>query len=366
MLLISAVLLLKSFMRLSAVDLGFRPQNVLTLQLTRTQGNAEPFYSEVLDRLSALPEVAAAGAINVRPLSGMGWSQDITIEGRPPRPEGDYIWAAHREVSLGYFRAMQIPLLRGRSFVPTDRGKSFAIISETMARRYWPGEDPIGKRFGVNCSQSTCDWNLIVGVVADVKEVGAAAEPVTAMYFLGSAQDMTLVVRASQSLTSLVADVRSVIRSVDPNQPFGDIRAMRDIVSESVSSQRVTTLIAVLFAAISVLLASVGVYGVVSYSVAQQRHDFGVRMALGAAQVDLLKLVLLQGLKFIGIGVGAGTLTALVLTRFLSGLLYGVSASNPSTFLITSLALTALTLIASYIPARRAMRVDPAVTLRCE
>ena len=364
--LIGAGLLIKSFVRLSAVNLGFRSENVLTLSLSRTKGGQGAFYGDVLDRISALPQVRAAGAINFRPLSGAGWSQDITIEGRPPRPGGDYIWAAHREVSLGYFRAIGISLLSGRSFVATDRAKPVAVISETMARRYWPGEDPIGKRFGVNCSGRKCDWNSIVGMVADVKELGATEEPITAMYFLGSMDDMTLVVRGKQDSMGLIANVRRVIHSVDPNQPIGDVRTMEEIVSQSVAPQRLTMLIAGLFAALALLLASVGIYGVISYSVAGRSHEFGIRMALGAEQADILKLVVGQGFKLTFLGVGTGILGALALTRFVSSLLYGVKPTDPLTFLFVSLILSAVALIASYIPARRAVRVDPVVALRHE
>jgi hypothetical protein len=269
-------LFIKSFIHLSAVNMGFRSEEVLTVNLARIKGDADAFYTDVLDRISALPQVRAAGAINFPPLSGSGWSQDVTIEGQPPRPEGDFIWAAHREVSLGYFRAMGIPLIAGRSFVATDRYKRVAIISQTMARRYWPDQEAIGKRFGISCPAAACDWNSVMGVVADVKEVGAAAEPVTAMYFLGSGNHMTLVLRGMKDPTGLIADVRSVVRSVDPDQPIADVRMMEDIISESLAPQRLTMRISGLFAALALLLASVGIYGVMSYSVTERSHEFSI------------------------------------------------------------------------------------------
>jgi len=367
MLLTSATLLIKSFARLSAVNLGFDSENVLTAELARTKGGEGAFYNDVVERLSALPQVRAAGTINFKPLyGGPAWGQDITIEGRPPRAPNDLIYAGHRCVSLGYFRAMGIPLLKGRSFAATDQDKDVAVISETMARRYWPVEDPVGKRFGVNCAGGLCLWKSIIGVVGDVKEDGATGEPAPLMYFLNTVPEMTLVVRAAQKPTNLVSDVRGIIRSVDRDQPIGSIRTMEKTVSESVAPQRLTMLIAGLFAALALLLAMVGLYGVISYSVAQRGHEFGIRMALGAERGDILKLVVGQGSKLTFMGVAMGILGALGLTRFVSSLLFGVKPTDPLTFLAVTLMLIAVALLASYIPARRATKVDPLVALRYE
>jgi predicted permease len=366
MLLMGAALVIKGFVRLSAVNLGFDSENVLTIDLSRTKTGTVTFYKDVLERLSALPQVQAAGAVNFRPLSGPAWDQDITIEGRPPLPQGNLIWAAHREVSLGYFRAIRIPLLNGRSFAATDQDKSVAVISETMARRYWPGENPLGKRFGVNCSGTPCQWNSIVGVVADVKELGATAEPVSAMYFLGTMREMTLVVRAAQDPTNLIADVRGIIRSVDPDQPIADIRTLENIVSESDAPQRLTMLIAGLFAALALLLAMIGLYGVIAYSVAQRNHEFGIRMALGAARGDILHLIVTQGFRLALAGIIVGMAGALALTRVLASLLFGITPTDPITFGAVAILLVGLVLLACYIPARRAAKVDPMVALRCE
>jgi len=365
-LLTGAGLLAKSFVRLSAVDLGFRPESVLTIDLHRTGQHMERFYNPVLERIEALPQARAAGIINFAPLSGGGWGQDIVIEGRPPRARGDLIWAAHRQVSPGYFRALGIPLLRGRSFVEGDWWKPNAIVSESMGKQYWPSENPIGKRFGVNCSDSPCDWDTVVGVVGDVKELGASAEPATAMYFMETGNDMTLAVRTMQDPTRLIADVRQIVHAIDPNQPIGEVHTMESMLSESVAPQRLTTMISGLFAAMALLLAVVGLYGVVSYSVAQRTHEFGVRMALGAEQSDILRLVVGQGFKFTLIGVGAGILAAPALTRLVSSLLYGVKSTDPLTFIAAALVLIAVAGLASYIPARRATKVDPMVALRYE
>jgi putative ABC transport system permease protein len=365
-LLTAAGLFAKSFVRISTVALGFQPESVLTVALQRRGQHMEHFYDPVLQRISALPQVRAAGIINFAPLSGGGWGQDIVIEGRPPRARGDSIWAAHRQVTPGYFRAMGIPLLHGRAFEESDWWSGNAIISAAMAKQYWPGEDPIGKRFGVNCADSPCQWNTVVGVVGDVKELGPAAEPAIAMYFMETLHDMTLVVRATQDPTRLVADIRQIVQSIDPDQPLGDVRTMQSMAAESVAPQRLTMLVSILFAALALVLAVVGLYGVISYSVAQRTHEFGVRMALGAERRDILKLVVGQGSRMILVGVGMGILGALALTRFVSSLLYGVKPTDPLTFLGVTLLLIAVALLASYIPARRATKVDPLVALRYE
>jgi putative ABC transport system permease protein len=365
-LLTCAALVFKSFIRLSAVNLGFDSESVLTANLARTKTGTDAFYKDVLERIAALPRVRAVGAINFRPMSGTDWAQDITLQGRPPRPRGDLIWASHRQVSLGYFRAMGIPLLNGRSFSSTDGDKDVAVISETMAKRYWPGENPVGKSFGVNCADTKCNWVPIIGVVADVKEHGATADPVTAMYFLETTREMTLVVRANQNPGNLIADIRDSIHSVDPDQPIGDIRTMDGIVSESIAPQRITTVMAGLFAALALLLAMVGLYGVISYSVTQRNREFGIRMALGAAKNDILHLVVAQGFRLVGAGMIAGMAGALSLTRILASFLFGVRLADPLVFAATALLLACTALLACYIPARRAAKVDPMMALRCE
>jgi putative ABC transport system permease protein len=365
-LLTAAGLLAKSFVRLSTVELGFQPESVLTVALHRTGQHMEHFYDPLLQRISALPRVRAAGIINYAPLSGGGWGQDIEIEGRPPRARGDLIWAAHRQASPGYFRAMGIPLLRGRTFEESDWWSANAIISEAMAKQYWPGENPVGKRFGVNCSDSPCHWQTVVGVVGDVKELGPAAEPAVAMYFMEIGDDMTLAVRATQEPARLVALIRQIVHSIDPKQAIGDVRTMESMASESVAPQRLTMLVSTLFAALALVLAMVGLYGVISYSVAQRTHEFGIRMALGAERRDILKLVVGQGSQVILAGAGMGMLGALALTRFVSSLLFGVKPTDPLTYLAVSLLLFAVALLASYIPARRATKVDPLVALRYE
>ncbi|MGA3323189.1 MAG: ABC transporter permease [Terriglobia bacterium] len=366
MLLTGAGLLIKSFARLSAVNMGFRSENVLTVRLARTKAGGDAFYRDVLDRVAGLPQVRAAGAVNYGPLSGGLWGQDIIIQGAPPRPPGDLIWAQHRCVSLGYFRAMGIPLVKGRTFEAPDANKDVVIISETMAKRYWPGEDPIGKRFGVNCAGVPCHWQSVVGVVGDIKELDAAAEPFASMYFLETSSKMTLVVRSAQDPTSLIADVRSIIHSIDPDQPLGDVRTMQNLMSESVAPQRLTVLISGLIAALALVLAMVGLYGVIAYSVAQRSHEFGIRMALGAGQKEILKMVVGQGLRVTAFGLVIGLAGAWAVTRLLRTILFAVEPTDPAVFALVLQVLIAVSLFASYWPARRATKVDPLVALRYE
>ena len=365
-LLAGAGLLIKSFARLSTVNLGFQTENVLTVRLVRTRPRMDIFLRDTLDRVAALPQARAAGAINYGPLSGGLWGQDITIEGAPPRPRGDLIWAQHRSVSLGYFRAIGIPMVKGRAFEATDEKKDVAIVSEAMAKRDWPGEDPIGKRFGVNCSDTPCRWQTVVGVAGDVKEQDAAAQPFPSMYFLETVHDMTLVVRSAQDPSNLIGDVRQIVRSVDPDQPLSDARTMQSLVAESVAPQRLTMRIAGLIAALALVLAMVGLHGVVAYSVAQRSHEFGIRMAVGAGRGDILGMVVREGMRVTIIGLGIGLAGAWALTRLLRSLLYAVKPTDPWVFALVLAGLLAVALFASFWPARRATQVDPMVALRCE
>ena len=365
-LLTAAGLLAESFIRISTVDMGFQTDSVLTVALHRTGQNlGRLFYDPLVQRISALPQVRAAGIINFAPLTGGGWGQDIEIEGHPHSAQVS-IWAAHRQATSGYFRALGIPLLSGRSFEEGDWYQPTALISASMAKQYWPGENPVGKRFGVNCSDSPCHWQTVVGVVGDVKELGPAAEPAVAMYFMENGDDMSLEVRASQDPARLIADIRQIVHSLDPHQPIGDVRTMESLAAESVAPQRLTMMVSVLFGALALVLATVGLYGVISYSVAQRTHELGVRVALGAERSDIVNLIVGQGSRVILVGVGTGILGALALTRFVSSLLYGVKPTDPLTYVGVSLLLIAVALLASYIPARRATKVDPLVALRYE
>ena len=363
MLLIGASLLIRSFVHLLQVDSGFRAENVLTMNLSRNSSNgANAFYTEILQRIAVLPGVRVAGAANLIPINEQSWGQDIYIEGRPPRAPGDIIWAQHRSVSLDYFRAMGIPLLQGRHFIEQDLRSPVAIINLAMARTYWPNENPIGKRFGV----SSKDWISVVGVVANVKHYGLDTEPAPEMYFRESMHGMTLVVRADLDPTSLIAAIRDAIRSVDRNQPISDIRTMQSIISESVAPRRLTMALTGLFAVLALLLAVIGLYGLVSYSITLRRHEIGIRLALGAERSDILRSVVGNGLLIALSGVALGLAGAWALTRIMTRLLFGVTSHDPAVFVAVPLLVAAAMAMASYFSARRATRIDPMESLRHE
>ncbi len=363
MLLIGAGLLIKSFARLLEVDSGFRAENVLTMNLSRNSGDYA-FYTDVLQRIAALPGVRAAGAANFIPINEDSWGQDVCIEGRPPRAPGGYIWAAHRSVSLDYFRAMGISLLQGRRFVERDLRSPVAIVNEAMARSYWPNEEPIGKRFKIGASSK--EWISVIGVVKNVRHYGLDTEATPEMYFLEAMPRMTLVVRAEADPTNLIAAVRSAIRTADRNQPISDVRTMERIIAESVAPRRLTMMLTTLFAAFALLLASIGLYGLASYSVALRRHDIGVRMAVGAQPADIIRSVVRDNMLMALAGTAIGLAGAWAVARVTTSLLFGVTLHDPTVFVVAPLLLAAAMLIASYLPARRAARIDPLQALRCE
>jgi putative ABC transport system permease protein len=378
-LLIGAGLLINSFLRLRSVDPGFSVNNLLTMKVELPprkypdQARRSAFYTELLRRIEALPGVKSAAVTNWIPLVSQGDSIGITIEGRPAPPPGKEAIVVTRVVSPDYFPTMGIQLLRGRQFDERqDRHESpaAAVISETMARRFWPGEDPTGKRISQGTPESPDDWMTIVGVVKDVRQFGLDAEPKPQMYLLYAQADFFapshLVISTNVEPRSLTATVRSTVWEIDKDQPVSNISTMEDVLSESIARQRFSMLLLVIFAAVALVLAAVGIYGVMSYSVAQRTREIGIRMALGAQRSDVLKLAVGQGLKLVLIGVLIGLAGALILTRVMASLLFGVSATDPITLTSISLMLICVAVLASYIPARRATRVNPLVALRYE
>jgi putative ABC transport system permease protein len=305
-----------------------------------------------------------------------GNSIGISIEGIPdPAPgQGKRPVVATRVISPQYFKTMGISLLRGREFSVQDRADSpsVAVISETMARRYWPDQDPTGKRLtpGSPTSTDPDDWITVVGVVKDVRQFELVADPKPQMYLsyvqAGFFAPNDLVVRTDVEPLSLAAAVRRTVWEVDKDQPVSKIRTMEEIVSASVARQRFSMLLLGIFAALALVLAAVGIYGVMSYSVAQRTREFGIRMALGAQRRDVLKLAVGQGLKLVLFGILLGLCAAFILTRVMSSLLYGVSATDPATFITISLALVGVAVLASLFPALRATKIDPMDALRYE
>ncbi|HEX7955639.1 MAG TPA: ABC transporter permease, partial [Pyrinomonadaceae bacterium] len=372
-LLIGAGLLGESFVRLRSVSPGFDPSNVLTMQLSlppakyKEPGRQAAFLQQVLERVESLPGVRAAGAVVGLPLGGNSASRYFQIEGRPPKPAGEGLNTNFNLASPNYFRALGIPLKSGRYFGEHDAAGApeVVVINETMARRFWPDEDPLGKRLRIGENP----WRTVVGVVSDVKNDGLGAESKPEMFYPLAQSPlpfMTLVVRSDADPAALVAAVRGAVREVDKEQPVYDVKTMEQRVAESVSPQRLTALLVGLFAALAATLAAVGIYGVISYTVTQRTHEIGVRVALGARGVDVLRLVVGQGMRLVLAGVGLGLVGALALTRLVSSFFFGVSAADPAVYGGVSLLLLAVALLACLVPARRAAKTDPMVALRYE
>jgi len=370
-----AGLMVRSFLRLQKVDPGFDPNNILTLRLTlpearyKEDSQTRAFFEQAEQHIRSLPGVTAVGSTSRLPLKGYRWTSNMTIEGRPPE---DYVPdVRHEEMTPGYFRAIGLPLVQGRFFNESDQAKSqpVVIVNAALVHRYFPGEDPIGKRIKFSKPTEQDGWQSIIGVVGDGKQdsLRAEVEPEIYQSHLQRAQDnMTLVVRAVTDPQTLISAVREQIRALDPNLPIYDIKTMRAVVDESVARERFIALLLIVFAALALTLAAIGIYGVMSYSVAQRTQEIGIRLALGAQRRDVLKLIISQGATLTLIGISLGFAAALALTRFLSSLLFSVSATDPVTFAVIAALLMAVALLGCYLPARRATKVDPMVALRYE
>jgi len=375
-LLMGAGLLINSFMHLRNLHPGFRANHLLTMKIPLSEvkypdkERRSPFYAEVLRRVQALPGVQSAAVAGNLPLTYDGDSMPIGIEGRtdpPPDQRPDVIL---RVVGPGYFSTMGIPLVRGRDFREQDKDDSarVVIVSEKTARHFWPGENPIGKRLKPGSTNRNIPWIEIIGVVKDVRQNDFVSEPKMQMYMpyqqLNSFAPNALVVRTNVEPLSLAGAVRNAIWAVDKDQPVSNLRSMDEIVSEAVARQRFSMLLLGIFAALAMVLAAVGIYGVMSYSIAQRTREIGLRIALGAQKSDVLKMILRQGLRFVAAGLAIGLAASFALTRVMASLLFGISATDPATFVSISLMLIAVALLASYIPAVRAMKIDPMLALR--
>ena len=378
-LLIGAGLMIRTLVRLHEVNPGFNSDNVLTMRVALLRAKySDQQVAETLHqlpaRLESVPGVLSSGAIGDLPLSGRNISDYFLIDGRPEPPANERPLVYCRVCTPGYFRTMGIPLLGGRDFGERDTKESpnVVVISELFARRFFPGEDPIGNR--LKLQGQARDPLLIIGVVGSVRHQGLDLEPVPEAYVpalqdplnLTQARSMTFVVRTAGDPSIVARSVRDSVTEIDRSLPIYDVKRMGDYLDTSLAGRRFTLLLLDIFAGVALALAAVGIYGVVSYSVSQRTHEIGVRMALGAKRGAILGLVVREGLSLTLIGVAVGIAVALVVTRFAATLLFEISPTDPLTFVMIPMILAGVALAASLAPARRATKVDPMIALRCE
>jgi predicted permease len=382
-----ATLMARSFTSLLRVPPGFRTDHALTMRLSlpagryATSSRVRDAYDGLLSDIRRLPGVRSAGAIMALPLAVTLGDWSFSIEGKAPPPPGHQGAAADWQVATpGYFEAMGIPLRRGRLLAPEDRlpGRAVIVINETTARRYWPGEDPIGKRLRLGGDVDTL-YREIVGVIGDVKHKGVDQETRAEMYLPhaqfpsalpdsagAAARSMTLVIRTDRDPARLTAAVRAIVGRMDPELPIAQVRTLGDVFSASVSTPRFTTVLLAAFGGLALVLAALGVYGVISYSVAQRSQEMGIRMALGARAADVVRLVVVQGMRPAVVGLVLGVFAAIVGTRLMRQFLFGVSETDAASFVAGVVVLGVAGLVATVIPARRATRADPVMALRAD
>ena len=372
-LLTGAGLLLKSFIKMESVNPGFNPEHVLTAEISlpalrypddRTQIN---FFSELLRRVGSLPGVKHAGLTIILPMSGINSDSSFEIEGRPmddahPTPDEEI-----RLVSADYFRTLEIPLLKGRFFNAADKmdAPGVTIVNQALARKYWPGADPVGKRMRVPTRKGPV-WATIVGLVGDVHHRGLD-QPVKPEWYAPLTQasypSVILAVRSAQDAATLTSAIRREVEEIDSVQPIAHVRTLNEVIADSVAPRRLSVLLLTIFAGVALVLASVGIYGVMSFLVVQRTHEIGVRMALGAQRADVLRLIIFRAGLLIGAGTVIGLIVAFLSTSLLRSALYNTSALDLTTFLVVTLALALVAFAASYIPALRATRSDPMIAL---
>jgi len=381
-LLVGAGLFLRSFWQILQVRSGFNSHNVVTAQIWLSFPNdpsqnryltvpkRAAFMREVLRRVSALPgvEEASIGGGGSLPLARSRNQISFTIEGRPADSEHSPV-AELAAVSPGHFRVLEIPILSGRNFTDSDDDKALpvAIVDQTLARQYWPNENPIGKRVKSGPIQSTNPWLNIIGVVGDVKTDSLELQEAPHIYlsdFQAPAYNSVIYLRTAGAPGTLGDAIRPAVEAVDPNVPVYAVRTMEDVIARSMAERRFALQILGFFAGVALLLAAIGIYGVMAYTFSQRRHEIGIRMALGAQPRDILRMALSEGMTLVAVGLGSGLVGALILTRFLRSMLYAVSPNDPLTFVALPALLAAVALLACFVPARRATQVDPLVALR--
>jgi putative ABC transport system permease protein len=376
-LLAAAGLMIKSFVRLQQVNPGFNPEGMLTVQVAPPQaryGEAHKkvaFHRELLERVRALPGVQSAGTSSDVPPQNVGDVDVFEVAGQPVPPDQNRPLAERIILSTDYFRVMGIPLLNGRDFERADDSDAppVAIINQTMAQRYFPGGGAVGGRIHFGDFGPGVPWITIVGVAGDVKNNGLSAEDALTIYEPyeeNPGVPISLFLRSSSNPESLTAGVRDAVQAIDKDLPIANIKTGDQLLYDAAGQPRFHTLLIALFAGLALLLAAVGIYGVISYSVAQRTHELGIRLAVGARPRDVLFLVMREGMMLTLTGTVIGVVAAFGLTRLLTSLLFRVSATDPLTFLGVAALLVAVALLACWIPARRATKVDPMIALRCE
>jgi putative ABC transport system permease protein len=375
--LVGAGLLVKSFLHVQQVNPGFNPEGLLTMHLSlpMTKYSEAPqranFYKQVINDVRSLPGVQSVGAVSVLPLSGGGSSGSFRIEGRDVPPGQSSPHGARWAATPDYFKTMGIPLIRGRYFEERDTAEALpvAIIDQSLAQKYWPNEDPLGKRMVFEGTRDNPLWREIVGIVGHVKHTDLEGES-RAQYYMPHQQrpqpNMALVIRTPNDPNALAGSVRGIIKSVDSDLPVFRVRTMDQFVADSMTQRKFALLLICVFACLALLLSAIGLYGVMAYSVTQRTHELGLRMALGAQASDVLKLVVKQGMLLAVIGLGLGVVGAIFLSRLMKTMLFNVSATDPLVFVGIALTLAAVALLACFVPARRATKVDPMVALRYE
>lgn len=378
-LLVSAGLLIRSFQLLRRVEPGFNPENALTMRMVlpfpkyARKETRSAFFDEVLRQVKETPGVEAAGMITFMPLSFSGMNFSFSVEGRAAPGDQNLPFALWRVVSPDYFRALGIPLLRGRYFEAHDSADTtpVTLVNRRLAEQYWPGEDAIGKRLKVGPTDSQNSWLTVVGVVGDVRQTGLYEQKLE--FYVPYLQERRsfmaprdLIVRTKADPAVIAAAVRKAVWSVDKDQPVSNVRTVSEVFSAAISQERFQALMLGLSAALALVLACVGLYGVISYSVVQRTHEIGVRMALGAQPVDVLRLVIRQGMTLTFAGLIVGIVAGMFVTRVLTDMLFGVTPRDPLTFAGVPVLLLIVAFLACYIPARRATRIDPLVALRYE
>jgi putative ABC transport system permease protein len=395
-LLIGAGLMIRSFYLLQKVNPGFKFEHLTSFSVSlpekkyETQDQQAAFYNQLTENIRSLPGVESTAAASGLPLGNNGWQTGFTVDGQPPPPPNQVPLMEACLVTPDYFRAMNIPILRGRAFVDSDdrsalagkdlsklkedkrmmAGLNSVVIDEEFARRYWPNEEAVGKRIRVGGSDSKNPLLTVIGVVGRVKMEGLSnnSDRVQGYFPFGQVpqSDMTVIIKGTADPNQLLGSVRQAVKNLDPDQPIYNPRTMDEIRAESVAPERLNLTLLSLFAGLALVLAIVGIYGVMSYSVTQRTHEIGIRMAIGARPSDVFRMILGQGMKLALIGVVIGLASAFALTRLMATMLFGVQPTDATTFSVISVLLIAVALLACYLPGRRATKVEPVISLRYE